>query len=60
MAKCDGAMEVFSRCVGYFRPISTWNKGKQEEFGDRKTFKLGDPVSAIDLVQRKVKTEVAK
>ena len=31
--------EVWSRVVGYFRPVSKWNKGKQEEFKDRKTFK---------------------
>jgi ribonucleoside-triphosphate reductase len=31
--------EVFSRSVGYLRPVSQWNKGKQEEFKERKTFK---------------------
>ena len=25
---------------GYFRPVSNWNKGKKEEFHDRKTFKV--------------------
>lgn len=30
--------EVFSRSVGYLRPVSQWNKGKQEEFKIRKTF----------------------
>jgi len=33
-------MEIYSRCVGYLRPISQWNCGKQQEFKDRKTFKL--------------------
>lgn len=33
--------EVYSRVVGYFRPVSNWNDGKKEEFGDRKTFKNG-------------------
>lgn len=28
-------VEVYSRVVGYFRPVNQWNKGKQEEFGDR-------------------------
>lgn len=27
--------EIYSRVVGYFRPISQWNKGKQEEFRER-------------------------
>jgi len=30
--------EVFSRIVGYLRPVEQWNEGKQEEFADRKTF----------------------
>ena len=29
-------VEVYSRVVGYYRPTSQWNKGKQEEFKDRK------------------------
>lgn len=30
--------EVYSRVVGYLRPVSQWNKGKQAEFGDRKEY----------------------
>lgn len=30
--------EVFSRIVGYLRPVNAWNPGKQAEFGDRKEF----------------------
>jgi anaerobic ribonucleoside-triphosphate reductase len=29
-------VEVFSRVVGYYRPVSQWNKGKKEEFIQRK------------------------
>ncbi len=29
---------VFSRIVGYLRPVEQWNDGKQEEFADRKLF----------------------
>ena len=32
--------EVYSRIVGYLRPVSQWNTGKQKEFDQRKTFKL--------------------
>jgi ribonucleoside-triphosphate reductase len=32
--------EVYSRVVGYLRPVSQWNKGKQQEFADRLTFGL--------------------
>lgn len=28
--------EVYSRVVGYYRPVQQFNKGKQEEFNDRK------------------------
>ena len=30
--------EVYSRIVGYIRPIRQWNKGKHSEFEDRVTF----------------------
>ena len=30
--------EIYSRVVGYFRPVNQWNKGKQAEFWDRKTY----------------------
>ena len=33
-------MEIYSRVVGYMRPIKQWNKGKRQEFRDRKTFKI--------------------
>jgi len=32
--------EVYSRVVGYLSPVSDWNKGKKEEFKDRRTFAL--------------------
>lgn len=32
--------EVYSRVVGYFRPVSGWNVGKKQEFEDRKPVRL--------------------
>ncbi|HOW12760.1 MAG TPA: ribonucleoside triphosphate reductase [Candidatus Pacearchaeota archaeon] len=32
--------EVYSRVVGYLRPISQWNEGKQQEFKERKEYKV--------------------
>ena len=32
--------EVFSRVVGFLRPVSQWNKGKVSEWNDRKEFKV--------------------
>ena len=41
--------EIYSRVVGYFRPLSQWNRGKQAEFWDRKTY---------DVNRTEVKQEV--
>ncbi|MFH1890679.1 MAG: anaerobic ribonucleoside-triphosphate reductase [Candidatus Kuenenbacteria bacterium] len=30
--------EIYSRVVGYLRPINQWNEGKRQEFDDRQTF----------------------
>lgn len=38
--KCESECEVYSRIVGYMRPINQWNIGKQQEFKDRKLFNL--------------------
>lgn len=32
--------EIWSRCMGYHRPVSNWNIGKKQEFADRKYFKI--------------------
>ena len=32
--------EIFSRISGYFRPVDNWNKGKKEEFNERKKLKF--------------------
>lgn len=37
---CGKECEVYSRIVGYYRPVQNWNSGKQAEFKDRKTFRL--------------------
>ena len=37
---CDQKTEVYSRVVGYLRPVKQWNEGKQAEYGDRRTFRL--------------------
>jgi ribonucleoside-triphosphate reductase len=37
---CAEACEVYSRVVGYLRPVKQWNKGKQEEFDSRQVFRL--------------------
>lgn len=34
--------EVYSRVVGYLRPVQNWHQGKQQEFSERKTFRVPD------------------
>lgn len=35
---CTAICEVYSRVVGYLRPVDQWNDGKQAEFNNRKTY----------------------
>jgi ribonucleoside-triphosphate reductase (formate) len=38
--KCHEPTEVYSRIVGYLRPVNQWNNGKQSEFSIRKTYSI--------------------
>jgi len=40
--------EVYSRVVGYLRPVSQWNEGKQQEFKDRKEFKVKASLAKVN------------
>ena len=37
---CAVKAEVYSRVVGYYRPVQDWNEGKREEFRERRYLKL--------------------
>lgn len=37
---CGGRTNVYSRIMGYYRPLENWNDGKLQEFHDRVTYKL--------------------
>ena len=38
---CKGTeADVYTRIVGYYRSVKNWNKGKKEEYRQRKTFVL--------------------
>jgi len=44
--------EVYSRIVGYLRPVDQWNDGKQSEFYDRKLFDkaiVNQPEEVLEL-----------
>jgi anaerobic ribonucleoside-triphosphate reductase len=38
--ECGKETEIWTRVVGFHRPVQNWNKGKQEEFKDRETFSV--------------------
>jgi anaerobic ribonucleoside-triphosphate reductase len=50
--KCQSPTEIYSRVVGYLRPIKQWNDGKQAEYRRRKTFQV-EPASKEDYIQLK-------
>lgn len=37
--ECGAETEVYSRIVGYFRPVQQWNAGKQAEFALRRRYR---------------------
>ncbi|HSO18727.1 MAG TPA: anaerobic ribonucleoside-triphosphate reductase, partial [Desulfosarcina sp.] len=39
-SQCDRETEVYSRVVGYLRPVKQWNDGKQAEYCRRRPFKV--------------------
>ena len=51
---CDQETEVYSRVVGYLRPVKQWNDGKQAEYCRRRTFKVpheADGVTAAVVME---------
>jgi ribonucleoside-triphosphate reductase (formate) len=46
---CGATSEVYSRVVGYLRPVDQWNDGKQAEFDIRKTFDRSNVISSVPL-----------
>ena len=39
--------EVYSRIVGYLRPVGQWHVGKREEFKTRKMYKIPENLSLV-------------
>jgi len=46
---CGATCEVYSRVVGYLRPVDQWNDGKQAEFAIRKTFDKSAVMATVPL-----------
>jgi len=47
---CGATCEVYSRVVGYLRPVDQWNDGKQAEFAIRKTFDKSVVMATVPMV----------
>ena len=47
---CGAKCEVYSRVVGYLRPVDQWNDGKQAEFAVRRTFDKSAIVPTVATV----------
>lgn len=51
-------VEVYSRVVGYFRPVNQWNKGKQEEFSQRKEYSAESYCKNLEMEYNEYKRAV--
>ena len=40
--------EVYSRIVGYYRSVRNWNRGKREEYGERRLYRIDEKEPFID------------
>ncbi len=47
---CGAVCEVYSRVVGYLRPVDQWNDGKQAEFAIRRTFDKSVVMASVPMV----------
>ncbi len=58
---CGKPTEVYSRITGYYRPVQNWNKGKAQEFKDRKTYSfagLGEKLEKMQKPAEQVTAEI--
>jgi ribonucleoside-triphosphate reductase len=50
---CDAECEVWSRIMGYHRPVSQWNHGKKSEYAERKEYIPPMHVNKVETVTAK-------
>lgn len=53
--ECGKDAEVYSRITGYYRPVKNWNKGKEEEYKERKVYDF--ETSTLSKAERAMKAE---
>jgi len=47
--ECGREAEVWTRVVGFLRPVQAWNKGKQEEYKDRTEFEADNSLETLEI-----------
>lgn len=47
---CGEETEVYTRIVGYYRPVQNWNRGKKAEYGDRKEYGMNETVAEPETI----------
>jgi ribonucleoside-triphosphate reductase len=57
---CNAVSEVYSRVVGYLRPVNQWNEGKVEEFKQRRTFRIEQGVGQASAARAVSPARVAE
>jgi ribonucleoside-triphosphate reductase len=57
---CQAETDVYSRVVGYLRPVNRWNDGKREEFSLRKTYELSKAPEVAAQKTKAIKKPVEK
>ncbi|MCX7727261.1 MAG: ribonucleoside triphosphate reductase, partial [Chitinispirillaceae bacterium] len=58
--KCEKETEVYSRIVGYYRPVQHWNAGKKAEFNQRKLFLVEREKESYRVNMHQVKKEITE
>ncbi len=63
---CGKETEIYSRITGYYRPVKNWNKGKTQEFAERKVYKIDGladenmetTIRVVEAEPEQVKTDI--
>ncbi len=45
--------EIWTRVMGYHRPVSQWNKGKKSEYKERKYYREDVTLNSLDRYEKK-------
>ena len=51
--------EIWTRAMGYCRPVSNFNKGKQSEYAERKYFTEAKAISSMEALSCACEQKIA-